>query len=57
MKIVIAGGTGYLGQLLSTHFLKDSNNTVFILSRSRTEKKFMQAGLKVHICFAKQYWS
>ena len=35
MKIVIAGGTGYLGQLLSTHFLKDSNNTVFILSRSR----------------------
>jgi uncharacterized protein (TIGR01777 family) len=33
MKIVIAGGTGYLGQLLSTHFLKDSANQVFILSR------------------------
>jgi uncharacterized protein (TIGR01777 family) len=33
MKIVIAGGTGYLGQLLSTHFLKDGKNEVFILSR------------------------
>jgi uncharacterized protein (TIGR01777 family) len=36
MKIVIAGGTGYLGQLLSTYFLKDQKNKVFILSR--TEK-------------------
>jgi len=33
MKIVIAGGTGYLGQLLSTYFLKDEINQVFILSR------------------------
>lgn len=36
MKIVIAGGTGYLGQLLTKHFLKDKKNKVFILSR--TEK-------------------
>ncbi len=35
MKIVIAGGTGYLGTLLTTHFLKDVKNTVFILSRKQ----------------------
>lgn len=33
MKIVIAGGTGYLGRLLTNHFLKDDKNKVFILSR------------------------
>ena len=33
MKIVIAGGTGYLGQLLTQHFLKDSKNEVFVLTR------------------------
>ncbi len=36
MKIIIAGGTGYLGRLLSSHFLKDQKNKIFILSR--TEK-------------------
>ena len=34
MKIVIAGGTGYLGKLLTNYFLKDSKNKVFILSRN-----------------------
>lgn len=33
MKIVIAGGTGYLGKLLTTHFLKEKKNKVFVLSR------------------------
>lgn len=33
MKIVIAGGTGYLGKLLSTHYLKDPKNKVCVLSR------------------------
>ncbi len=35
MKIVIAGGTGYLGQLLVNHFLQDPKNMVFILSRNQ----------------------
>ncbi len=35
MKIVIAGGTGYLGQLLSNHFKKDKKNQIFILSRNQ----------------------
>lgn len=33
MKIVIAGGRGYLGSLLVSHFLKDKRNVVYILSR------------------------
>ncbi len=33
MKIIIAGGTGYLGQLLTSHFQKDKKNQIFILSR------------------------
>ena len=33
MKIVIAGGTGYLGELLTNHFCSDSKNQVFILSK------------------------
>jgi uncharacterized protein (TIGR01777 family) len=33
MKIVIAGGTGYLGQLLTSHFQKGNKNQIFILSR------------------------
>ncbi|MFY0630733.1 MAG: TIGR01777 family oxidoreductase [Flavobacteriaceae bacterium] len=33
MKIVIAGGTGYLGQLLTNYFKKDKKNRIFILSR------------------------
>lgn len=35
MKIVIAGGTGYLGRLLTSHFKKDQKNQVFILSRQQ----------------------
>jgi len=34
MKIIIAGGTGYLGQLLIKHFLKTSRNRVVVLSRN-----------------------
>ena len=33
MKIVIAGGTGYLGKLLTTHYLKNKENQVYVLSR------------------------
>ena len=39
MKIIIAGGTGYLGQLLSNYFLKDKKNKVFILSRTEQLNK------------------
>lgn len=35
MKIVIAGGTGYLGKLLTNHFLKDKRNSIYILSRTQ----------------------
>ncbi|WBX77362.1 TIGR01777 family oxidoreductase [Tenacibaculum ovolyticum] len=35
MKIVIAGGRGYLGSLLVSHFLTDKRNVVYILSRSQ----------------------
>lgn len=35
MKIVIAGGTGYLGKLLVNHFLKDKRNNIYILSRTQ----------------------
>lgn len=43
MKIVIAGGTGYLGELLTNHFLKDKKNSIYILSRKQlinTERVF-----------------
>jgi uncharacterized protein (TIGR01777 family) len=43
MKIVIAGGTGYLGELLISHFLKDKKNSIYILSRKQlinTERVF-----------------
>lgn len=33
MKIVIAGGTGYLGKVLTNHFAKDKRNSIYILSR------------------------
>jgi len=33
MKIVVAGGTGYLGKLLTTHYLKNKENRVYVLSR------------------------
>lgn len=35
MKIIIAGGSGYLGNLLINHFKKDKNNEIYILTRSR----------------------
>ena len=35
MKIVIAGGTGYLGKVLINHFSKDNKNSIFILSRKQ----------------------
>lgn len=35
MKIVIAGGTGYLGKILTEHFIKNRNNTIYILSRKQ----------------------
>lgn len=34
MKIVIAGGSGYLGKLLTNHFKKDKANEIYILSRT-----------------------
>lgn len=33
MKIVIAGGNGYLGKLLTNHFKRDKKNKIYILSR------------------------
>ena len=35
MKIVIAGGTGYLGKLLTNYFTKDKRNSIYILSRKQ----------------------
>ena len=35
MKIVIAGGTGYLGKLLVDFYSRDEKNQVFILTRSQ----------------------
>ncbi|WP_235869155.1 TIGR01777 family oxidoreductase [Polaribacter aquimarinus] len=35
MKIVIAGGTGYLGKLLTSHFKRDQKNQIYILSRKQ----------------------
>lgn len=39
MKIVIAGGNGYLGKLLTNHFAKDRKNSVYILSRKHLVNK------------------
>lgn len=35
MKIVIAGGNGYLGKLLTNHFKNDKKNQIYILSRKQ----------------------
>lgn len=35
MKIVIAGGTGYLGKILTDYFKKDKNNQIYILTRTQ----------------------
>ena len=35
MKIVIAGGTGYLGKILTNYFIKDKRNLIYILSRKQ----------------------
>lgn len=35
MKIVIAGGTGYLGRLLIDHFRKEKENEIYVLTRSQ----------------------
>jgi uncharacterized protein (TIGR01777 family) len=35
MKIVIAGGTGYLGSILTDYFLNDKNYSIYILSRKQ----------------------
>ncbi len=35
MKIIIAGGSGYLGKLLTQHFKKDKKNKIYILSRKQ----------------------
>ncbi|CAM1355482.1 TIGR01777 family oxidoreductase [Tenacibaculum halocynthiae] len=35
MKIVIAGGTGYLGELLTEYFKKEKENQIYILSRKQ----------------------
>lgn len=35
MKIVIAGGTGYLGKLLTNHFKKEKENQIYILTRDQ----------------------
>jgi hypothetical protein len=39
MKIVIAGGTGYLGKILTTYFAKDTRNSIYILSRKQYENR------------------
>ena len=39
MKIVIAGGTGYLGQILIKYFAKDKKNLIYILSRKQLINK------------------
>lgn len=35
MKIVIAGGTGYLGELLTNYFSKEKENKVYVLTRNQ----------------------
>lgn len=39
MKIIVAGGTGYLGNLLTNHFIKDKKNSIYILSRKHIINK------------------
>ena len=39
MKIVIAGGTGYLGELLTKHYSKEKENQVYILTRRQKLNK------------------
>lgn len=35
MKIIIAGGSGYLGKLLTNHFRKEKENQIYILGRKQ----------------------
>ena len=46
MKIVIAGGTGYLGQVLTNHFVKDKKNSIYILCRKQFVDKENMSDLK-----------
>ena len=39
MKIVIAGGTGYLGRLLIRHFKKEKTNQIYVLTRNHVIDK------------------
>lgn len=55
MKIVIAGGTGYLGKVLINHFSKDNKNSIFILSR----KQYVNNGAISYLKWdgkSKGYW-
>jgi len=37
MKLILAGGTGYLGSIISTYFAKNLDNQIIILTRSPKE--------------------
>ena len=39
MKIVIAGGTGYLGELLTNYYAKEKDNQIYILTRTQKLNK------------------
>ena len=39
MKIVIAGGTGYLGRLLISHLKKEKTNQIYVLTRNHVIDK------------------
>lgn len=39
MKIVIAGGTGYLGELLTNYYKKEKENKIYILTRKQKLNK------------------
>ncbi|SEC84533.1 hypothetical protein SAMN04489761_3752 [Tenacibaculum sp. MAR_2009_124] len=39
MKIIIAGGTGYLGKLLIEYYRKDEENQIYVLTRSHILNK------------------
>ncbi len=56
MKIVIAGGTGYLGKLLINYFTKDKKNVIYILSRKQHVNKDNVFYLKWN-GKTKNYWS